>query len=63
MRPAIRQMRKKREYPKNIDEMKLLDDAIQTQIATIMAGDVKLDKAQNAVSKALRPFGKTCKTA
>ena len=43
---------KKREYPKNADEKKkFLDDAIQTQIATIMAGDVKLDKAKQQLVK------------
>lgn len=43
---------KKREYPKNAeDKKKLLEDAIQTQIATIMAGDVKLDKAKQQLIK------------
>ena len=43
---------KKREYPKNLDEKKkFLEEGIQTQIATIMAGDVKLDKAKQQLVK------------
>ena len=43
---------KKREYPTTLDEKKkMLEDAIQTQIATIMAGDVKLDKAKQQLIK------------
>jgi carboxyl-terminal processing protease len=43
---------KKREYPTSVDEKKkLLEDAVQTQVATIMAGDVKLDKAKQQLLK------------
>lgn len=43
---------KKREYADNVDQKKaLLDSAIHTQVATIMAGDVKLDKAKTQLVK------------
>jgi carboxyl-terminal processing protease len=43
---------KKRDYPENIDQKKaLLDAAIGTQVATLMAGDVKLDKAKEQLLK------------
>ena len=43
---------KKREYADDLDQKKkILDSAIQTQIATIMAGDVKLDKAKEQLKK------------
>jgi len=43
---------KKRDYPENLDQKKaLLDAAIATQIATIMAGDVKLEKAKEQLLK------------
>ena len=43
---------KKRDYPENIDQKKaLLDAAIATQIATLMAGDVKFDKAKEQLLK------------
>ncbi len=43
---------KKREYPISLDEKKkLLEDAMQTQVATIMAGDVKIDKAKQQLVK------------
>ncbi|MBS1958017.1 MAG: carboxy terminal-processing peptidase [Bdellovibrionales bacterium] len=43
---------KKRDYPSNVDEKKAgLTSAIQTQLATTMAGDVKLDKAKQQLIK------------
>ena len=43
---------KKRDYPTTPDQKKaLLEAAIHTQIATIMAGDVKLDKAMQQLKK------------
>jgi carboxyl-terminal processing protease len=43
---------KKREYPKNVEEKKkFLEEAVQTQIATIIAGDVKLEKAKQQLLK------------
>jgi carboxyl-terminal processing protease len=43
---------KKRVYPANLDEKKkMLEDALHTQIATIMAGDVKLEKAKTQLLK------------
>ena len=43
---------KKRDYPSDLEQKKgLLDAAIATQIATIEAGDVKLDKAKQQLTK------------
>lgn len=43
---------KKRSYSTNLDEKKaLIESAIHTQIATIMAGDVALDKAKTQLKK------------
>lgn len=43
---------KKRDFPSDLNEKKsLLDAAIQTQVATIMSGDVKFDKAKTQLVK------------
>ncbi len=43
---------KKRDFPKDLDEKKaMLDSAMNVQIATIMAGDVKMEKAKEQLVK------------
>jgi carboxyl-terminal processing protease len=43
---------KKRNYPVSLDDKKkMLEEAVQIQVATIMAGDVKLEKAKQQLSK------------
>ena len=43
---------KKRDYPENAEQKKaLLDAAIGTQVATLMAGDVKIEKAKEQLLK------------
>ena len=43
---------KKRDFPENLDQKKaLLDAAIGTQVATLMAGDVKIEKAKEQLLK------------
>ena len=43
---------KKREYPADADQKKaLLDAAVATQLATLMAGDIKLEKAKEQLTK------------